>query len=175
MTQAAGGDTSPHIARAADALARLPDKERSDAVKNLSQILQLHDPRFQRTLGLGGKEYQTVPSGSTLYNVLSQKPEYQADVTLGTGQGRYPGPGGQAIALGPEKLPMPASQGYGNAINRLLDPVDSPLPPEHQNALADAIYNQLMRNVGAGGTNAPPVAAPRKVIRDPNSGQLILQ
>ena len=173
MTQAVGGDISPHVSRAVDAMARLPDRDRSDIAKNLSQMLQMKDPRFQQALGTGSRITENVPAGATLFNVLNQKAEYESPRVVPQGGTLFPTQGGAALAVG---QPAPTPQGLGGAYEFLVDPLRSPLDPDEQTALAKAGFRRYLQQVG--GTNAPAATmpstnAPLRVRRyNPATGQL---
>jgi hypothetical protein len=115
MAKAGGLDIAPHVSRAVDAMARLPDKDRSDLAKNLAQMLEMESPRFRQALGTGQHAILPVASQGALYDVVSGEPRFQMPQHLPSWSSLVDTTSGRTIGLGPQRPTPPEHLGsvYG--------------------------------------------------------------
>lgn len=106
-----GISPAPFIARAMDAMSRLPDRDRSRLPVNIAQMLQLPDPATTRMMALGEKSTVNVPSGSTMVDLGTGEPVYQSPRTIPQGSVVTDLRTGQRVAEGlPPRVPANAGQ-----------------------------------------------------------------
>jgi hypothetical protein len=180
-------DTQRTIATSnfAGAMAQLPDKDRSKLVTNMSQLLQMHDPKMQQIMAAGGidKLYHDTPQGATSFSPVPGMPTVEGGFTLGQGQQRFPSNisssfsealGSNPMQLEPiakvaPKAANAAALQPGRTISPLVqllhimtDPTITHTPEEKAKAakLSEMLYGTGTNLLSGGLTGAPIALAP---------------